>query len=296
MFMMIIKNSLKKKKTMIISSSIIVGVLALIILLSFTVFVVKNVRVDIRSSTQNFTVSEEEIIESSGIKNNSCVFFQKKSKNISKLEKKYPYIKVVNIETAFPSKIILHIVERSEVYCFEYKGKFLICDNELKVLRIEDEFSSEQDNAILVKGVDIVEKQYAPADFLKVKNFADIYEKLYRYNRNLSEQCSIIKEIEFEMENDPGYKKNTLTANLTLFNGQLFKIKNCDRALSEKTKLFIDVYSQEFTYIGKTITTANEEEVVLTEENLLSATIQINNYYDLRNHKETDCNFNIILN
>lgn len=286
----------RKKKIIIISSSVIVGILALFILLAFTLFAVRTIDVDFKSSRENFTSANEEIVEASGIRNGGSVLFQNKDKYILNLEKEYPYIKVINIETVFPSKLVIHMLERSEVYAFKYGEKFLICDNELKILRIEDEFVSEQDNSILVKGAEIIEKNYATADFLKVKNFADIYEKLYENNRTLSEQRAIIKEIEFSLERDDVYKKDTLSAKLILFNGQTFKIKNCERGLVGKARLFIDVYSQEFNFIGRNITTKDGEEITLTEQILLSSTIEINNYYDFTVHEENECYFDIIPN
>lgn len=284
----------RKKKIIIISSSVIVGIIALIILLAFTLFSVKTIDVDFKSSRENSLATNEEIVEASGIKNGGSVLFQNKDAYAENLEKTYPYIKVINIETVFPSKLVIHVVERSQVYAFEYGEKFLICDNELKILRIEDEFVSEQDNSILVKGAEIIEKNYAPADYLNISNFADIYEKLYENNRKLSEQRAMIKEINFLLERDDVYKKDTLSAKLVLFNGQTFKFKNCERGLLGKARLFVDVFSQEFNFIGQTITTKNNEEITLTEEILMSATIEINNYYDFTQHSENECYFDII--
>lgn len=290
------KNLSKKSKIIIIVSSVIVGLIALIVLFSFTLFAVRKVEVDYKSSTLNLTATQQEIVENSGIKQGGSVFFQKKSKFKNNLEKKYPYIKVVNIETVFPSKLVLHIVERSEIYAFEHDGLYYICDNEFKILRITDSFVSEQDNAILVGGVIIKDGNYAVCDKLPVKNFVDIYEKLYQNNRTISEQRAIIKEINFSLELDEVYKKETLSAELKLFDGQTYKIKNCERGLAGKTKLFIDVYSQVFNFIGKDIKLKDGTTITLTEEILLDSVIEINNFYDYTAHQENDCYFDIIPN
>ena len=228
----------KKKKVIIISLSALVGVIALMILLTFTLFAVRHVEVDFKSSTINLTPTSEEIVEHSGIKNGGSVFFQNKNKYIDNLENKYPYIRVVNIETVFPSKLVLHIVERDEVYAVKYQELYYICDYDFKVLKITDNFESDETNAIMLEGIQVEEANYALCDKLKVDNFANIYEKLYENNRVLSEQRSIIKDIEFFMENDGVYQKETLTAKLTLFNGQVYRINNCERGLKGKTKLF----------------------------------------------------------
>lgn len=286
----------KKNKIIIITCSVIVGVIALIILFSFTLFAVRKVSVDYRSSTVNLSVTQAEIIESSGIKKGGSVFFQNKSKYADNLEKKYPYIKVVNIETVFPSKIVIHVVERNEVYAVKLGEQYYICDNEFKILRITDTFESEQDNAILLSGVEVKEANYAECDKLVVSNYADIYDKLYENNRTLDEQRAIIKEIKFYEEDEvEGYNKKILAAELKLFNGQVFKIRDCNTLLSSKTKLFIDLYSQQFNFIGKTVKLKDNSEVVVTEELLFNSVIEISHYYDFDSNKG-DCGFTIIPN
>lgn len=290
------KSLSKKNKIIIIICSVIIGIIALVVLFSFTLFAVRNIDVDYRSNTVNLTTTKSELIANSGIKKGGSVFFQNKSKYINNLERKYPYIKVVNIETVFPSKLVLHIVERSEVYAVKDGEQYYICDNEFKVLRITDTFESDQTNPMLLSGINLKDSEYTKCDILNVSNFVDIYEKLYENNRTLSEQSAIIKEIKFSTEMDEVYKKETLSAQLILFNGQVYKIKNCERGLAGKTKLFIDVYSQIFNYIGRDITLNDGSQITLTEEILLNSVVEINNYYNFSEHGENDCYFDIIPN
>ena len=90
---------------------------------------------------------------------------------------------------------------------------------------------------------------------------------------------------------DETLKENQLSFELKMFNGQTYLIKNCNYGLTAKMKLFTEVYSQIFTYIGKEINGGH----VLTEEDLKTCTVEINNYYDFTSHNENDCYFNLIL-
>lgn len=287
----------RKKRLIIIFGSVLVGVIALIILLSFTLFSLRKIEVDFRTSTLNLDVTQEKIIENSGIGRGGSIFFRNKNKYIKKLEDKYPYIKVINIESVFPSKYIIHVGEREEVYAVEHNDIIHICDDQFKILRIlstEEGFNSSQQNSIKLSGVKIEDKNYAVGEKLNVSNFVDIYSVLHSHNRTIAEQKSIIKEITFSIERDETLKKDVLNATLKLFDGQEYKIINCNYGLKYKIKLFLDVFSQIFTYIGKNLILEDESEIPITEDLLLNSTVVINNYYDYTSHSEKDCYFNII--
>ena len=89
------------------------------------------------------------------------------------------------------------------------------------------------------------------------------------------------------------FGKNEHVATLKLFSGQTIKIVNTKNNLVKKVKLMLDVYSQLFNYIGKTLST-EQGEVILTEQYLKTCTIVINNY--LHPDKINDVYFDIKLN
>lgn len=286
---------MNKKKVLLISLGVFLGIIAIFLLLSFTAFSLKNVEIDFRTSHQTITVSKDEIIESAGIKKGGSVFFKNKQTYIKNLEEEYPYIKVVNIETVFPSKFVIHIAERQEIYAVKQDETYFICDNEFKVLKITDSYSSTQSNAILVEGVILKRANYALSDKLDINNFVDIYESFYTNNRTLAEQQSTFKSVKFSLERDDVTQKDILNASIIFFNGQEYVIKNCTYGLSSKTHLLIEVYSQIFDFIGREIKSGSGENIVLTEENLKKAQIIINNYYDYTSHNENECYFDIII-
>ena len=281
------------KKKWIIALSVLAAVIVLIVILSFTLFSLRTIELDFRTNKTYITEPDQEIIESGEIKMGGSVFFRSKNKYIDKIESKNPYIKVVNIETVFPSKFVIHVAERQEIFAIEHNHQFYITDEEFKVLRITDSYISDQANAMLLTGLQIADENYAVGQFMKVSGYQPIYNALYENNRPLSEQISMIESINLTEIYDEVLKESQSAIELEFFNGQTYIIYNSTYGLTYKVELMLDVFSQIYTYIGQTIKVSGED-VVLTEDNLKTARIEIKNYYDYRDHGEEDCYFDII--
>lgn len=282
------------KKKWIIVLSVLAAVIVLIVILSFTLFSLRTIELDFRTNKTYITATDDEIIESGEIKMGGSVFFRSKNKYIEKIESKNPYIKVVNIETVFPSKFVIHVAERQEIFAVEHNDQFYITDDEFKVLRITDSYASTQDNAMLLEGLQVADENYAVGQFMDVSGYQPIYDALFENNRPLSEQITLIESINLTEIYDDVLNENQSAIELEFFNGQTYIIYNSTYGLTYKVELMLDVFSQIYTYIGQTIK-VNGEDVVLTEDNLKTATIVIKNYYDYREYSEEDCYFDIIV-
>lgn len=225
------------------------------------------------------------------------VLIHGKNKYIKNLENYNPYIKVINIETVFPSSFVVHLAERQEVYAIEFEGGHYICDEELRVLRIDNNYTSSTGNAMLLaqEGV-LVKDNYNEGDYIKNMRKPEIYSIMYGANRPLGEQQAMIESISLTTEYDSVVKKDQQITTLKYFSGQTFKIINDSYGLEYKVKLMNDVYAQLYNFIGKTITDRNKNEILLTEDNLKDCTVIINNYYNYKQYKESDCWFDIIIN
>ena len=282
------------KKKWIIASGIVVFIVGLLVLLAFTLFSLRSIKVDYRTSTLNLTATEQEIIDSADFKMNTSVLFHGKKGYINKIESAFPYIKVVNIETVFPSRFVIHVAEREEIYAFEGESGYLICDDEFKILKIESSF---QNDAILLNGVSFkgVEKE---GEFLEVENFPLVYSYLYENGIRAQDAIALIDKITLGTKFDSVLGEELPYFSLSMANGQTYTILNCEYGIQSKTRLFVAVYGQIFDYIGQTITLYDENneayQVTLTYDNLKNAEILINNYYDYKAHDENDCYFNII--
>ncbi len=122
------------KKKLIIILAIFIG-LALIILLSSDVFKLTHVELSFTDEyRENVDPSDEEIIKDGYFDYGSSMFMLNKDLYIKNLESANPYLKVINIESKFPNKIVINCYERIEVYNVAFDGGYAITDNELFVL------------------------------------------------------------------------------------------------------------------------------------------------------------------
>ena len=282
------------KKKWIIALSVIVGIVLLLVILAFTLFSLKSVSIDYRTNKVYITATDDEIIESADIDMGGSVFFRNKQYYIDNIERANPYVKVVNIETVFPSSFVIHIAERQKVFAVEHNGQCYIVDEDYKVLEIIGEYNPEQTDAILLNGLEVSGTSYAVGEFLQVTNSQPIYSALYENNRPLNEQKEMIESITFASTFDDNLGREVGIIELKFFSGQTFKIINSSYGLRYKTALMLDVFSQIYDFIGQTVT-IDGEDVLLTEENLKTATIEIRNYYDYREYDESDCYFQIFV-
>lgn len=279
---------------MIVATSILVLLVGLIILLSFTVFSLKSVEVSFRTSHYNITATEEEIVEKGEFNMGNSVFFQGKAKYAEKIEESNPYINVINIETVFPSKFIVHIAERQEIYAIPFENGHYICDEELRVLRIEDGFVSTSSNAILLNlSSPLSQNNLREGDYIEDIEVPAIYEAMFENNRPLGEQIEMIESVTISNEYNLNTFREEMVATLKLFSGQTIRIVDTEKGLVAKIDLMLDVYSQLFNYIGKPLKT-NFGEVTLTEALLKTCTIEICSYLS-PDRAENECYFNIFV-
>ena len=97
-------------KKAIISLSVVLGIIAVILILFWTLFALSTVEVDYKTTTSNLNVTDEEIIEAGDFHYGASVIFDGKSKYIENINnhayenENFAYLEVVNIETVFPNK------------------------------------------------------------------------------------------------------------------------------------------------------------------------------------------------
>lgn len=280
----------KKTKKILISFSTVIVLVGVLLILAFTVFSLKSVKIDWRSTHSSISLSDQELIDGAQFSFGSSVFFHSKKSYEEKIENLSPYIDVVNIETVFPSTFVVHVAQRQEVYAFKNGESVLICDQNLRILKVEDQYESTRENAMFVQGIKIEEKSYQPGEYLAIENFIDVYSAFFECNRTLSQQQSLVSSIEFLQEYDENIENMQTTVVLDLFSGQTVQIKNATYGLKYKLNTFLEVYSNLFSLIGK----ENSSGETWTQELLDGCTIIVNNYYNYTEHDESECYFNII--
>lgn len=220
----------------------------------WTLFALSSVSVSFESTTKNLNVSEEEIVQAGGFRYGATVIFEGKKKSIAKINnyvsqnENFAYLRVINIETVFPNKFVIHVAEREELFAVEHDSQFLICDRDFRVLRSEQSFASEQDNAILLKGLDIKNEEISVGDFLDIgqTSMKDFYSVMLRNNRNLAQQIGKFKQIELDTYQDSLTKIEYISMKLTTFQGREFLVNNIDFAFENKVQLMFAVESSMF--------------------------------------------------
>ena len=129
------------KKAKIITISIVLSILALILILFGAVFCLyKQDVVFIGDRTSTIDITNEEIIESAGLKKGRPIFSLDKETAMNNIERTYPYLKVIQINTVSAIRIEISVRERYEMY-YTYSDstkKYYVLDEELKVLRMSD--------------------------------------------------------------------------------------------------------------------------------------------------------------
>lgn len=279
-----------KKKNIIILCVCLVAILGLLITLTFTLFSLKTITVDFRTSTLNLTATSEEIIESGKFGKGSVLFYNK-DKAVKRIEEKYPYIKVINIETKFPSSFVIHVAERQEVFVVQSEEKNYYCDENLKILKIStDAYENNGTSPVLLKGIEI-ESELKEGDHIENAMYVDIYSAFLQSNLKLSMQKEIFEEIEFKKELDTNAKQEYVNAYIKLFSGQTIKILDVNYGLKYKANLAFKVYSSLYTFIGKDYRLQSGETITLTKEDLDSMLITCQSYYDRNHHKESETYF-----
>lgn len=139
----------KHKKATIICSIVFVLLIILVVLM-FTVFLLKDVKVELKTGTEHLTQEVVSEIENEALKTGGSVLFLGKEKLISRLEKQFPYLKIVNIETQIPNKLIIHAAEREELFAVNSGEKSYFLDEEFKILRVENSIYSKQENGAVL--------------------------------------------------------------------------------------------------------------------------------------------------
>lgn len=116
----------------------------------FTVFLLKDVKLELKTGTEHLTQEVVSEIENEALKTGGSVLFLGKEKLISRLEKQFPYLKIVNIETQIPNKLIIHAAEREELFAVNSGEKSYFLDEEFKILRVENSIYSKQENGAVL--------------------------------------------------------------------------------------------------------------------------------------------------
>ncbi len=246
-------KGLKRYKKLIIALSVVLGVVLVCVILNFTLFSLQTVEVDFKNEAMIFTdESKESIANNSAIKKGTSVFALSKKEITNQLERDNPYLKIINIETVFPNKIIIHCAEREETYAVKAsETKYFICDADFKVLNITTTYYNEQYNSILFTGLENIisnTNRVNAGEFLEFsseeKILKNIGTSLLKNNKNVAQQRALIQSIELTSGIDAVTSKNMPYLIIKDFNGFQTNIYRLETLLAEKMQYMFATISQ----------------------------------------------------
>lgn len=125
---------MKNKK--LIAFLIVLIFLTVLIVLNSTLFTLQKISINWLTTKYKLeTVKDYTLTES--IDKGESIFLVNKKEITSKLEKKYPYLQVVSIETKFPNKIVIHSAERESLFAVKLgDNSYAVIDEKGKVLSL----------------------------------------------------------------------------------------------------------------------------------------------------------------
>lgn len=209
------------------------------IILLFTLFTVKHV--EFVSHNQNNL--DTNVID---VPKNGVVFFLDKQKIQQDIQLQNPLIKIINIETVFPNKLVVHFAQREEVFAVKdsRQDTFYILDEDFVVINVMNcaTYQSLQTNAILIEqSFDFSDKNIKMGDSLtcfdKSSLFCNVTKSLLINNRDIAEQKALIKKIMIEDDSVQGViYGDQQVVNLWTFDDFLIKIYAPNTNLNQKVQ------------------------------------------------------------
>jgi len=186
--------------------------IVLIIVLSSTVFSLRTVQVNFLSTT-SYLENEADIVSSASFSYGESIFFIDREVYINELEQNNPYIKIVSLEIVFPNRLIIHAVERNEMYAFKLSDNtYAVTDDELKVLSIKPVFVNTTENAILVtsnisiNATNVVEGSLLPLNATDTTFLNDFSYYSQEWDNHLASLRGNIKELILHYEENDTFK------------------------------------------------------------------------------------------
>lgn len=226
---------------------IIFAFLVIVVILSSTIFALNNISLQFFSTTDKLTNSETDIISSANFKKGDNVLFLRKKAYIEKLEKAYPYLKVLNIETIFPNSIKINCVERTELFAIKLKNNsFAIVDEDMKVLKIQEIFINSSDNAIILTNIEHSLENVSEGDFLSLTEqqlllINQTTKSLKEWENSFSLLKAKVKSVNLDYE-----RENQVM--IEMRSGVSIIVKDAHRFNSEKFNLVFSAYESDTKY------------------------------------------------
>ena len=266
------------KKKRLLKLFIALTVVVMVVVLSSTVFTLKNVELCFYDSSNNLIEDYgqldyfgdedvQDIIDSGDFGFGKSIFFLQRQDNIDRIEKEHPFIKVIGISATFPDGFKIKAVERKPMYSIYLStGRYAVCDSELKVLEIKETINTYDYITLINLGIDNQE----PGNFITGDKDMERLAKLGgEFSANRYTRLSSIKYFQ-SIRMYESYKTNDRTSKCTWLSiqtratdrdgsqcaGVRIDIENIATNFEEKVNKALSIFN---TYFNSTDTTVHSQ-------------------------------------
>lgn len=153
----------RKLRTILVYFITILSVIAIVILLSLTVFFKIDV-IEVQGETR---YEQEQIIAACCIQKGDNLFLSNTAPGEEKIAHDFPYIETVSIQKEFFNKIIISVKEAVPASIVESNGKYAVLSDKGKILQIDD---SKKFSVPIVMGAELEEMRISEKIVYKEKN------------------------------------------------------------------------------------------------------------------------------
>ena len=252
-----------KYKKLLIILSCIAGAILLFVILLFTLFRLNKVELNFKNETTIFASEDmqNKVIKSGGFSYSLPIFSCDKKLITQKLELDNSYLKIINIETVFPNKLVVHCAQREELFTIKIGDNlYYTIDEDLKILTTSTSFESTQTNSVYLGEVEVKNKTAKVGEFLNLYNSEEILKNVataFAYNnKTVSDIKGMFKQINVSYENNYFTGKSEVVLRFVTFDNFTIKIDLPSHHLIGKLNLML-------TYIPHSVKYYNSHELVI---------------------------------
>lgn len=236
---------MKSKRLIVILS--ILAFLTVLIVLNSTLFTLQTVNVNwLTTKYELEKVKDYDLVDD--ISKGESIFLVNKTEISKKLEKTYPYLRVVSIETKFPNKLVIHSAERECLYAVKlFDNEYAVLDELGKVLKLTTSsiFAGSELGAKPIK-VTFNNIVLNPTDFVvgeqvKVESVEKLLSKLSYTLREASYTPTTSKGVFLNL--DVVFMGEACEVNFTTRNGMIISLKDAGDYTTDKFLLALERYN-----------------------------------------------------
>ena len=240
-----------KSKRLVVFLSIL-AFLTVLVVLSSTVFTLQKVSI-------NWMTTKVEMV---GIKDSSItdivptgasIFLVDKEEITKDLEKEFPYLRVVGLETKFPNRIVVHTAERESLFAINMSDDngtryYMVLDEKGKVLRKTNSsiFAGEELGAKPIKvsfvGANVNADDYVVGEEVKDMPLKDLLTRLSYTMREAGHNPTTSKGVFTDIS--IVYAGNEKEINFKTRNGMVISLKDAEHLTTDKLLLGLTIYDK----------------------------------------------------